>query len=381
MSGDTESDFDQWSGSRLGWFRRRLFKWYRENGRVLPWRKTRDPYRVWISEIMLQQTTVAAVVPYFERFMARFPSVRELADAPEDEVLRHWEGLGYYSRARNIHKTAAIVVGDLGGRFPGTVDELQSLPGIGRYTAGAVTSFAFDRPAPIVEANTLRLYCRLLGYTGDPRSKSGQKTLWSFAENLVPAESPGRCNQALMELGSLVCKPVEPDCERCPVKLHCRAFQEQAVDRIPVATKRPEVTHVTEATFAVKRDGRYLFKRNPETERWAGLWDFPRFPVVSPVAKDPNARELKMLSAFAEKTQRDLTGISADVDALHTEMRHSVTRYRIRLLCFRGRYRRGTFTADTEHRWLHPEEFSSLPLSVTGRKFARLIAAHERQGG
>ena len=164
-------------------FRRKLLNWYARHARDLPWRRTTDPYHIWISEIMLQQTTVTAVIPYFERFLARFPSVSDLADAPEIDVLRLWEGLGYYSRARNMHRTAKAVIERHSGIFPQDLPSLQALPGIGRYTAGAIASFAFDLRAPIVEANTLRLYCRLLGYDGDPRSKEGQEILWSFAES------------------------------------------------------------------------------------------------------------------------------------------------------------------------------------------------------
>ena len=172
--------------SEFASLRRRLIRWYERHARDLPWRHTTDPYRVWISEIMLQQTTVAAVVPYFQRFLTRFPTVRDLAAADENDVLRLWEGLGYYSRARNLRKAAQVIVSEHEGVFPCEVDVLQKLPGIGRYTAGAIASFAFDRRAPIVEANTLRLYCRLLGYADDPRSAVGQQALWSLAEAILP---------------------------------------------------------------------------------------------------------------------------------------------------------------------------------------------------
>ena len=168
-------------------FRRGVRSWYKRNARDLPWRSTADAYRVWISEIMLQQTTVAAVLPYFERFVARFPSLAALAAAEEEEVLKYWEGLGYYSRARNLHKTARQLLSGHAGRFPESVEELQALPGIGRYTAGAIASFAFGLPAPIVEANTLRLYCRLMGYRGNPRGSEGQRLLWQFAKRVGSA--------------------------------------------------------------------------------------------------------------------------------------------------------------------------------------------------
>src|SRR5690606_10067608 len=188
------------------------------HGRELPWNDQRDAYRVWVSEIMLQQTTVTAVKPYYERFLARFPDVQALAAASEDEVLRLWEGLGYYSRGRNLRKAAQAIVADHAGRLPADAVELARLPGIGRYTAGAIASFAYGLPEPIVEANTLRLYCRLMGYEGDPRSTAGQRQLWSFAEKILPRKSPGEFNQALMDLGATLCMPVNPNCEACPVQ-------------------------------------------------------------------------------------------------------------------------------------------------------------------
>ena len=237
-------DFD---ANRLRRLRSGLTRWYARNARDLPWRRTGDAYSIWISEIMLQQTTVATVIPYFERFLKSFPTIGKLARAAEDEVLRHWEGLGYYSRARNIHKTARQLAAEQGGRFPESVEELVQLPGIGRYTAGAIASFAFDVRAPIVEANTLRLYCRLLGYDGDPRSTAGQRLLWEFAERILPRSHAGRFNQALMELGGTLCTPSEPDCETCPVRSCCTAFAQGRQAEIPVRARRPEVTAVTEA--------------------------------------------------------------------------------------------------------------------------------------
>lgn len=216
---------------------------------------------------MLQQTTVVAVVPYFERFLARFPTVRDLAESNESDVLRLWEGLGYYSRARNLRKAAEVVVREYGGEFPADVETLQKLPGIGRYTAGAIASFAFNLCAPIVEANTLRLDCRLLGFDGDPRSKAGQQVLWSFAEAVLPKTQPGRFNQALMELGATVCSPKNPNCEQCPVQAHCRAFADGTQASIPQPATRPAITEVVEASIAVHQRGKYLLRRCPTGER------------------------------------------------------------------------------------------------------------------
>jgi A/G-specific adenine glycosylase len=312
---------------------------------------------------MLQQTTVAAVVPYFERFLARFPTVKDLAAADEEDVLRLWEGLGYYSRARNLLKAARVVVEQHGGRFPEDVAVLQSLPGIGRYTAGAIVSFAFDRRAPIVEANTLRLYCRLLGYDGDPRSAEGQQTLWSFAEAVLPKKQPGRINQALMELGATVCSPKEPDCERCPVCVYCAAFRDQTQREIPRAAKRPEITDVTEATIAVKKGRTYLLRRRPHGERWAGLWDFARFPL------DATALHEQIVVAV-----RQQTGLTIELGTQIAEFKHGVTRYRITLKCFTADFVSGKLHSGVEWQWVAPVEFADYPLSVTGRKFAKLLA-------
>eukprot|EP00913_Durusdinium_trenchii_P023295 g21873.t1 len=199
--------------------------------------------------------------------------------------------------------------------------------------------------------------------------------LYAIPRHVCPTSAMHK--EALMELGSQICRPVEPDCEACPVKSHCRAFREQTVAAIPVAKNRPKTTHITEATIAIEKEGRFLLKQNTTEERWAGLWDFPRFEMEANVADELDPKGLQMVSAIAETAQRDLTGICAAVEQLRTEMRHSVTRYRIRLLCFRGRYRRGEFTADTAHRWVAPGEFPDLPLSVTGRKFANLITKDE----
>lgn len=314
---------------------------------------------------MLQQTTVAAVIPYFERFLRSFPSLTELAAASEEDVLRHWEGLGYYSRARNIHKTAQIVVAELGGAFPRHVESLTQLPGIGRYTAGAIASFAFDVRAPIVEANTLRLYSRLLGYRGDPRASDGQRLLWSFAENILPRQAPGRFNQALMELGGTVCVPEQPACDRCPVRACCASFAANLQAQIPRVAKRTAPTPVTEAAIAVHRNGSYLLMKRRAGERWAGLWDFVRFPW------EPGRSDRARLRDEAEGR----TGIRVEVGGLLTEIRHSVTRFRITLRCYAAEWANGEIgDSPQEMRWVKVDELGEYPLSTTGRKLAKLLA-------
>ncbi|WP_373651851.1 A/G-specific adenine glycosylase [Schlesneria sp. DSM 10557] len=346
-------------------FRRKLREWYVVRARDLPWRRTADPYQIWISEIMLQQTTVAAVIPFFQRFMARFPDLKELARAEETEILRYWEGLGYYSRARNILRAAKVIVEQHEGQFPTDLVQLQSLPGIGRYTAGAIASFAFDQRAPIVEANTLRLYCRLLGYEGDPRSKGGQEQLWTFAENILPRKQPGQVNQALMELGATVCTPRDPACGECPVQSYCQAYLTNRQSTIPRPKPKVAITAVTEVSIAVRNGAKFLVRRRTADERWAGLWDFIRFevPHESPTLPD----------AMIVQSTQERTGLTIELGPQVAQFNHSVTRYRITLICFVANRIDGRLKKDEEWQWITAEELEKFPLSVTARQFAQRL--------
>lgn len=357
--------------------RRKLLAWYKRHARDLPWRRTRDPYRVWISEIMLQQTTVKAVVGYYERFFDAFPTLESLAEASEDRVLRLWEGLGYYSRARNIHRTARELARERQGKFPTDVESLTQLPGIGRYTAGAIVSFAFDKPAPIVEANTLRLYSRLLGYRCDPRSAAGQELLWTFAERILPHVEPGRLNHALMDLGATICTPRAPNCEHCPLIRECTAFRDGTQDEIPRAKARIEPTDLVEAAVVVRRGNSILLMQRPAGVWWAGLWDFPRFAVDLPDRK--SSRNLKLISLPAaakrslERTVGEHIGLEIELGNIIAEMKHTVTRYRIRLTCVEAEYLRGELPSGVPMQWVAPARLGELALSTTGRRLAELL--------
>ncbi len=348
-------------------FRRRVLAWFDASARDVPWRPSPGLYAIWISEIMLQQTQVATVIPYYTRFLQRFPNVSALAAADEQEVLKYWEGLGYYRRARQLHAAARRVVHEHAGRIPTSLDRLRALPGIGRYTAGAILSIALDQRQPILEANTVRLLSRLLALTGDPACSASRRRLWGFAQWLLPRRRCGDFNQALMELGSLVCTPRAPACDACPVAGQCPTRARGFQDRIPPARRRPAAVAVHEAVVVMYRaDGRLLVRCCEPGERWAGLWDFPRVPLSAP--SDRVAREELCARITA------LTGGVIDRPHVLTTLRHGVTRFRITLTCFQAACRRlGPRRA--RWRWVSLHQLDSLPLNATARQIHRLLAS------
>lgn len=366
--------------------RRRLLVWYRKHARPLPWRESADPYRVWISEIMLQQTTIAAVKPYFERFHQHFPSVDALAAADEAEVLRQWEGLGYYTRARNLHKAARMIVDELCGEFPDTVDGLLKLPGVGPYTARAIASVAFGQGVGILEANTMRLYSRLIELDQDPRSGSGNKTLWNFADWIVAPRSASSFNQAAMDVGSTICTPEAPRCSECPLQIQCGAFRANLQDVLPRMPPKKKMTDVTEVALVLRRNNKVLMRQYAPGERWAGLWDFARFSVSTEEGDQllslPSGNTVAQPSLFASESvpvavaaALKHTGLKISHPTLLKQIRHTVTRYRIRLLCIGSEQVRGSVDRATDLQWQPLQKLERIPLSTTARAIADLILA------
>ena len=346
---------------------KRLLAWFDEDARDLPWRGTRDLYRIWVSEIMLQQTQVATVVGYYQRFLNAFPTVQSLAAAEEQQVLRLWEGLGYYRRARQMHAAARRIAEEFGGEFPSTFDAVRSLPGVGRYTAGAILSIGRDQRLPILEANTVRVLSRLTAFAGDTASTAGQRHLWSVAEAILPHARAGAFNQALMELGSEICTPRDPACALCPVSALCPTRELGLQKTIPAAKKRTAYEEVTEAAIVIRRGRAVLVRQCLPGERWAGLWDFPRFALAAGESERPEEIAAKIA---------DLTGVTALPQERLATIKHGVTRFRITLHCYAARYvsaRRAKAHRGAALRWLEPGELQALPLSVTGRKISRLI--------
>lgn len=339
-----------------------LTDWYRTAARDLPWRRTRDPYAIWVSEVMLQQTRVATVIPYFERWMQRFPSVEALARADEDGVLRAWQGLGYYSRARSLRAGAKAVVERHAGKMPQKLDELLALPGIGPYTAGAIASIAFDQPAAIVDGNVVRVLTRLYALRGDPARAPLKQNIWKLAEALVPTTGARDFNQALMELGATVCTPKSPQCVDCPLHELCGARESGWEQRLPELAKRAKPTSVQMVAAVVERRGRYLVTRVPDdAPRWAGMWQFPN---TEQRAQEPVATAVvRALSAL---------GLEARSEERLLVVRHSVTRYRIELAVHRAEAC-GTADAKTSA-WKRIDELSELALPSAHRRIARVLS-------
>lgn len=355
--------------------RRRLLEWYAEARRELPWRADRDAYRILVSEFMLVQTTVAAVIPYFDRFLRRFPDVRSLAEADEDAVLKAWEGLGYYRRARQLHAAARQVMEQHGGTIPDDADAVRALPGVGRYIAGAVLSFAFDRPEPIVEANSQRVLARLVARADDLGSAAARAGIWQVAGRLVPPARAGDFNQALMDLGALVCTPRQPSCLLCPLSSRCQARRLGLQDAIPRIARKPPPTAVAEACALIGRHGRLLIVQRGPGRLWERFWEFPTVHVAGP---DPAGRSFGEPVGLGEGVRR-LTGITATVGPRVATIRYGVTKYRVALEVSRGDARSGRPRPGPgliDARWVEPERLRDYTFSSAGRRILASFISH-----
>jgi len=302
-------------------FRAGLLAWFAQSARDLPWRRTLDPYHVWLSEIMLQQTQMDRAVSYYTRFLERFPDIESLARAQEDEVLKLWEGLGYYSRARNLMAAARAILLEHGGVFPASFEAVRALPGVGPYTAGAVMSVAFNDPRPAVDANVERVLSRVLNIDRPVSEPGVKRRILAAAWELVPTGEARAFNQGLMELGALVCSPRRPDCPRCPVSGQCLALARGTVQSRPVPTARPETIRVDMACGVLVTAGRLFIQKRRPDDVWPGLWEFP-----GGVMEDGESPEEAMLREFREET-----GLLVRPVGKIAVVRSSYTRYRITL--------------------------------------------------
>ena len=279
-------------------FAAKIVEWYQSHQRILPWRATQDPYRIWLSEIILQQTRVDQGLPYYLKFVERFPDVGSLASAKQDEVLRFWQGLGYYSRARNLHRCSGIIVDRYKGSFPSSLEELESLPGIGNYTAAAIASIAFQRPVAAVDGNAYRVLSRFFGIEADVSSSEGQKLFREFANRIIPPGEPGAFNQGIMDLGATLCLPGNPECERCVLAPRCVAKLRGLQHQLPVKRKRLKKRKRFFHYFVLKHRSKLLMKKRNAKDIWQGLYDFYLIEATRRTSALSLAREDKYLKGL-----------------------------------------------------------------------------------
>lgn len=336
---------------------RRLLTWYSHAGRDLPWRQTRDPYRIWLSEIMLQQTTVAAVIPYYLRFLERFPDITTLAKATLDDVITLWAGLGYYSRARNLHQAAGRIVGERQGVFPDTLADLIDLPGIGRSTAGAILALAYDQPVPILDGNVRRVLVRLFAWQEDPRSSRAEKQLWSWSELLTPEHFVHDYTQAIMDLGATVCTPRTPLCGECPLEEICLACQMGLASLLPLARQRSKQPVRRQVAVMVASDQGVLLRQRAPEGFLGGLWEFPTMDLGE--AGEAEAIARRLLADLGLQGQLLQAG----------EIRHAYSHFRLELKLFRVNVEPGfAVTEGCGCCWTSRQDLSGRPLHGAHKK-------------
>lgn len=354
-----------------------LLDWYAEHARQLPWRGTADPYIVWVSEIMLQQTRVETVIPYFLRWIERFPTVQSLADASEQEVLSAWEGLGYYSRARSLHKAAQIIVREFASQLPQDVDLLRRLPGIGRYTAGAIASIAFGKDEPALDGNIRRVLARLFDVRLPARSPAGEQRLWELARTHLPAGQAGNYNQAMMDLGARLCTPRAPNCASCPLAHLCQAHALGVQEERPVMEKKPPIPHYTVTAAVIQQhvsplqdyplqEIPILLARRPSHGLLGGLWEFPGGKL----------QDGEDLPACLRREICEELGVDISVGEAFGVYKHAFTHFRITLHAFLCRLGEGTPQPleASEIRWVKPKDLTAYPMGKVDRQIAsRLV--------
>ncbi len=352
-------------------FQKNLLAWYRRSHRPLPWRRTRDPYAIWISEILLQQTRVNAAIGYYERFMQRFPSLKNLADAPIEAVLQVWEGLGYYGRARNLHRAARILSEEYGERIPCEPEELERLPGIGPYTAAAIASIAFDRNVAVLDGNVTRVLCRAFGIREPPKKPSTQRQLMKIADTLLPNGHAADFNQAMMELGAMVCKPTGPDCSKCPIEELCVAHRKGIVDQLPLRSAKPKIPVRIRVITAIEHRGRLLLRKRPLEGFLGGLWEFPGVYLKGDEKEEQGLLRIQERVGPRLDVQRIPMGKDFSVKHVYS---HFEERNRVYVCEGEGGANKGRGDgAEQTYRWIHPTRLDAYPITGATRKILRKL--------
>ncbi len=345
--------------------------WYKNNARDLPWRRTSDPYAIWVSEIMLQQTRVETVIPYYKRWMSDLPTLQALVLAGQDQVLKLWEGLGYYSRVLNLHKAANLIVEGFDGKLPEDIKSLESLPGIGRYTAGAISSIAFNHRSPILDGNIKRVFSRLFDISTPIKTSETEKELWRIAEDLLPADDPGEFNQALMELGALVCLPKIPDCDRCPLQADCLAFKYNLQNDRPVRKLKSPLPHLQVTAAVIEKDGKFLLAKRPLEGLLGGMWEFPG-------GKQEKGETLPLTLEREIKEELDA---SIEIEDHLGTYHHAYTHYKVTLHAFRCHLvsEELRMIYHTDLAWVTPDSMETYPMGKLDRTIAKQLNARPDQ--
>ncbi len=331
----------------------KLINWFKKNQRPLPWRKTYDPYHVWISEIMLQQTQVKTVLPYFERWIKKLPTIKSVAQTKEDEILKLWEGLGYYSRARNIQKAAQKIMEKHRGKFPSRFEDIFSLPGVGRYTACAISSIAFNQNYPVVDGNVIRVLSRLYAYNKNIRLPASEKWMWEKVDELLPKGEARNFNQAMMELGALICTPSSPKCHDCPLMDSCKAYRKGMTDRLPNRGPKKELTNIQVAIAVIKKGDKIFIQKRPEKGLMGGLWEFPG----GKVEKGETLKKALVREVFEE------SGLQIKNIKLLKKIKHAYTSFKVDLHCYEADFESGRvrLKAASEGKWIRVDSLKRYP--------------------
>ncbi len=346
-------------------FSRRLLGWYELSARPLPWRNTHDPYAIWVAEIMLQQTRVDTVIPYYQRWMVRFPTLNTLAGASEQEVLQLWEGLGYYNRARNLHKAAQIIWRECNGQLPASRAAMERLPGIGKYTAAAIASIAFGQDEATLDGNIRRVLARVFQVVLPANSPAGKRQLWQLARQYLPAGHAAEYNQALMDLGATLCKPHAPDCIHCPLETLCQAHQLGIQEQLPYLERRSPVPHYLVTAAIIQKDHQVLITQRPAQGLLGGMWEFPGGKV----------EEGETLHEGLQREIREELGVNIFIGEPLGVFRHAYTHFRITLHAFYCQLREGTPVAlqVADWRWLNVSQLKDYPMGKIDRQIAHLL--------
>lgn len=372
-----------WEEEKIASFREKLLVWYDAHKRDLPWRRTQDPYKIWISEIMLQQTRVDTVIPYYERFLDWFPTVADLAQAPEEKLLKAWEGLGYYSRVRNMQKAAQQIMENHGGVFPSSYEEISKLKGIGPYTAGAIASISFGLPEPAVDGNVMRVLARLFEVDYDIGVPTNRKIFQAMMEVLIDPDRPGDFNQALMDLGSDIESPVNPRPEESPVKEFSAAYQHGTMDRYPIKAPKKKPVPVYLTAFIIKdSQGRYLLEKNEREGLLSGFWHFPLIEVDS---LSENLGQLSLLDGKGDaESNPEILSFEQDYDLAiewqdrsYPIVQHVFSHRKWQVQLRYGLIKEGEQPASESTVWLTPEEFSNYPFAKPQQKIWTTFSENE----